>query len=78
MRKFRRRLCTTKGKNMKKCIFFSITALLAFTEFCRAESEQEHIHNIWERKTLTDGFFGSNEFLSDTVLYGRTKNNKVN
>jgi len=50
---------------MGKYVFFSITALLAFAEFCQADSEQDHIHNIWERKTLTDGFFGLNDKLAD-------------
>ncbi len=55
----------SEGRNMKKYVFFSITTLLVFAEICRSGSEQNHIHDIRERKTLTDGFFGLNDRLAD-------------
>jgi porin len=57
-------LCSEK-RNMKKYVFFSITTLLVFAGPSQAGSEQNHSHNIWGRKTLTDGFFGLNDELAD-------------
>jgi len=53
---------------MKKYVFFSITTLLVFAGPSQAGSEQNHSHNIWGRKTLTDGFFGLNDELANNGI----------
>ena len=50
---------------MKTGILPSVTALLVvLAGICQAGTGQNNIDNIWERETLTDGFFGLNDELS--------------
>lgn len=50
---------------MKTGILPSVTALLVvLAGICQAGTGQNNIYNIWERETLTDGFFGLNDELS--------------
>ncbi|MBN1391204.1 MAG: carbohydrate porin [Sedimentisphaerales bacterium] len=50
---------------MKRICIFGISALLVFARLCSADSEPNHPDNIWERQTLSDGFFGLNDKLAD-------------
>jgi len=49
----------------KTAILLSITTSLILTGVCRAGGEQVRVDNIWERETLTNGFFGLTDELED-------------
>jgi len=44
----------------------SIATLLIPTGFCQAGVQQDRSDNIWERETLTNGFWGLNDQLADS------------
>lgn len=51
---------------MKKIyILFGITTLLVVAQLSPADSEPNRPDNIWERETLSNGFFGLNDNLAD-------------
>jgi hypothetical protein len=47
------------------CIFFGTSTLLVLAQLAFADSESNRPDNIWERETLTGGFFGLNDKLAD-------------
>lgn len=50
---------------MKTGILLSVITLpVVFAGICRAGTEQNNLDSIWERETLSDGFFGLNDELS--------------
>ncbi|MDD5064038.1 MAG: carbohydrate porin [Phycisphaerae bacterium] len=52
----------------KMCIVFSVTTLLAFAQLSSADIEPNCPDSIWERETLSSGFFGLNDKLADKGL----------
>ena len=57
---------------VKLRILLITVALLSSVGICQADSEEKHkgglFSNIWENETLTDGFFGLNDRLSDSGI----------